>query len=79
MEKMLNELRAEKEEMVKKREELKKENKAMPDNHPSKAYTLSKIRKIEQDLKTEFYKIVEDQEMDKPSVGKPKAPQIKGK
>jgi hypothetical protein len=60
MEKMLNELRAEKEEMVKKREELKKEYKNLPESDPAKAYTLSKIRKIETDLKTEFYKIVED-------------------
>jgi hypothetical protein len=74
MEKMLNELRVEKEGMIKKREEIKKEYKAMDENDPMKAYTLLKIRKIEDDLKAEYYKLVEDKEMDKPSVGKPKAP-----
>jgi hypothetical protein len=38
-----------------------------------------KIRKIEDDLKTEFYKIVEDKEIDQPSVGKAKPPAIKSK
>ena len=33
-----------------------------------------KIRKIEEDLKTEYYKIIEDKEEDQPSVGKAKAP-----
>lgn len=34
----------------------------MPDDHPEKSYTLLKIRKIEDDLKTEFYKLVEDKD-----------------
>ncbi len=47
----------------------------MSDDDPSKSYTLLKIRKIEDDLKTEFYKLVEDKDPSQsPSVGKPKAP-----
>jgi len=59
---MLNELRNEKEEMIKKREDLKVLYKNMPDDHPEKSYTLLRIRKIEDDLKTEFYKLVEDKD-----------------
>jgi hypothetical protein len=75
MQKMLNELRDEKEEMIKKREDLKVVYKNMADDNPEKSYTLLKIRKIEDDLKTEFYKLVEDKDPNQtPSVGKPKAP-----
>jgi hypothetical protein len=35
-----------------------------------------KMRKIEEDLKTEYYKIIEDKETDEPSVGKVKAPPV---
>jgi len=35
-----------------------------------------KMRKIEEDLKTEYYKIIEDKETESPSVGKPKAPSL---
>lgn len=58
MDKMLNELKKEKEEMIEKRERLKREYKDMEDDDPMKNYTLLKIRKIEDDLKTEFYKLV---------------------
>ena len=44
----------------------------MRDDDPMKAYTLLKIRKIEQDLKTEFYKCVYEDEQ--PSVGQVKKP-----
>ena len=75
MDKMLNELRLEKEEMIKKRENLKQQYKEMRDEDPMKNYTLLKIRKIEDDLKTEFYKMVSVQNEDiEPSVGKVKAP-----
>lgn len=75
MQRMLNELRTEKEEMIKKREDLKAKYKSLPDDHPEKSYTLLKIRKIEDDLKTEFYKLVEDPDPSHvPSVGKPRAP-----
>lgn len=79
MENMLSELRSEKDEMIQRREVLRKQYKEMEDDNPQKTYTLMKIRKIEDDLKTEFYKIVEDREMDEPSVGKAKPPAIKGK
>jgi len=48
--------------MIKKREDLKVLYKNMPDDHPEKSYTLLRIRKIEDDLKTEFYKLVEDKD-----------------
>lgn len=77
---MLDELRGEKEDMIKKREDLKAEYKALPDDHPSKSYTLLKIRKIEDDLKNEFYRLVEDKDPSQaPSVGKPKAPNVQSK
>lgn len=62
MKKMLDELRTEKEEMINRREDLKVTYKNMSDDDPSKSYTLLKIRKIEDDLKTEFYKLVEDKD-----------------
>lgn len=46
----------------------------MIDTDPMKTYTLLKIRKIEDDLKSEFFKMVEDDEVDQPSVGKAKPP-----
>ena len=48
----------------------------MHDTDPMKTYTLLKIRKIEDDLKSEFFKIVDDEKVDQPSVGKAKPPQI---
>ena len=60
MKKMLDELRNDKENLIKKREELKAYYKSLPDGHQEKSYTLLKIRKIEDDLKTEFYKILDD-------------------
>lgn len=49
----------------------------MADDDPQKGYTLLKIRKIEDDLKTEFYKLVEDKDPSHtPSVGKPRAPNV---
>lgn len=73
MKKMLDDLRGEKEEMIKKREDLKAQYKTLPDDHPQKSYTLLKIRKIEDDLKNEFYRLVEDKDPTQtPSVGKPR-------
>lgn len=34
----------------------------MDDDNPMKSYTLMKVRKIEEDLQTEFYKLVKDNE-----------------
>lgn len=80
MKKMLDELRGEKEEMIVRREDLKAKFKALPDDHPEKNYTLLKIRKIEDDLKSEFYKLVEEKDpSNAPSVGKPKAPNVNSK
>jgi len=63
--------------MIVRREDLKVKYKAMPDDHPDKAYTLLRIRKIEEDLKNEFYRLVEDKDPSSaPSVGKPKAPNV---
>lgn len=42
-----------------------------------KTYTLLKIRKIEDDLKSEFFRVVNDGELDEPSVGKAKPPASK--
>ena len=78
MKKMLDELRHDKEELIRKREELKALYKTLPDSDQSKQVTYMKIRKIEEDLKTEYYKIIEDKEedLDTPSVGKAKAPAL---
>ena len=62
MKKMLDELRIEKEEMIKKREDMKLVYKEMPNDHPEKYYTSLRIRKIEDDLKAEYYKLVEVRE-----------------
>jgi DNA-binding MarR family transcriptional regulator len=64
MAKMLDELRTEKEEMIKKREGMKLLYKEMPEDNPEKYTTYLKIRKIEDDLKAEYYKLVEVREMD---------------
>jgi hypothetical protein len=73
MQNMLNELRKEKEDMIEKREDLKKQYKAMDDDNPMKNYTLLKVRKIEEDLQTEFYKLVhEKDDIQSPSVSKAK-------
>lgn len=66
--------------MIVKRENLKTEYKAMADDHPQKNYTLLKIRKIEDDLKSEYYKLVADKDPGHaPSVAKPKAPALTSK
>lgn len=77
MRKMLDEMKAEKQELVGKREELKKTYKEMDDMNPSKNYTLLKIRKIEEDLQAQYFKLLE--ESGEGSVGKAKAPMIKSK
>ena len=76
LEKMLNELREEKKDMIARREDMKAQYKLMNDDDPQKGHIWLKIRKIEDDLKTEYFKLVEDQEVDRPSVGKPKAPVV---
>ncbi len=76
MQKMLDELRQDKEALIKKREELKSYYKSLPDDHKEKSYTLLKIRKIEDDLKTEYFRILDEKDGEKPSVGKAKAPSL---
>lgn len=56
---MLSELKDEKGQLIEKREDLKKEYKEMSDQNIQKPHTLNKIRKIDQDLETEFYKQLE--------------------
>ena len=70
---MLNELKDEKEELIKKREGLKSEYKSMPDSDPQKNTVYSKIRKIEQDLQTEYFKLLEDRGEEPPTTQKVKA------
>ena len=72
---MLDELKDDKEELIKKREGFQAEFKALPDSDPQKDYVFSKIRKIDQDLQTEYYKILEDRGEELPSVPKSKAPE----
>jgi hypothetical protein len=77
MKRMLEGLRKDKEELIRKRDELKQQYKNLPEGQ-MKQVTYMKIRKIEQDLETEYYKILDDgTEKDKPSVQKPKAPPVK--
>ena len=78
MRRMLDGLRKDKEELIKKREDLKALFKTQDDGDQMKQVTYMKIRKIEEDLKTEYYKIIED-ETDTPSVGKAKAPALQSK
>lgn len=73
---MLEDLRKDKEELIKRRELLKIEYKGLQDGDQHKQVVYMKIRKIEEDLKTEYYKILEDKEVDEPSVGKAKAPAL---
>jgi rubrerythrin len=72
---MFAELRGEKEDLVKKREGLKAEYRAMPDSDPQKNTLWAKIRKIDQDLQTEYFKLLEDRGEEVPSVVKPRAPE----
>lgn len=76
---MLDELKVEKDDMVKKRENLKKQYKDMNDDDPEKTTVYYKIKKIEDDLKSEYYKLLEDKGIDEPAIGKPKPPSIKSK
>ena len=76
MKKMMDELRQDKEELIRKRDELKNQYKSLPDGDQMKQVVYMKMRKIEEDLKTEYYKIIEDKETESPSVGKPKAPTL---
>ena len=79
MKKMMDELKKDKEELIRKRDELKALYKSLPDGDQQKQNAYMKMRKIEEDLKTEYYKIIEDKETDQPSVGKAKAPVVQSK
>lgn len=79
---MLAELHKDKEVLIKKREDLKAIYKSMPDDEEyqqQKQNAYMKIRKIETDLQTEYFKIIEDKEDNEPSVMKPKAPLLSKK
>ena len=77
MRRMLDDLRKDKEGLIKKRDELKQQYKNIPEGDQMKTVVYMKIRKIEMDLETEYYKILDDKnEKEAPSVQKPKAPQV---
>lgn len=65
---MLEELKVEKEDMVNKRTQLKAEYKALPDSDHNKNLTLARIKKIDADLQTEYYTILEQRGEEIPSV-----------
>lgn len=68
LKRMFAELRGEKAELLKKKEKLREEYDEMRAEDPGRAHLLSRIRFIEQELKTEFYKILEDKGEEKPTV-----------
>lgn len=76
MRRMLESLKKDKDELIRKRDELKAKYRTMHDDDQQKQITYMKIKKIEQDLETEYYKILEEkgEVNDTPSVQKPKAP-----
>ena len=57
---MLAALKKEKEDKIELRKQLKQDYKEMKDEDPMKSYTLLKIRKLEDDLRLEYYQLVND-------------------
>ena len=76
LKRMIAELKDEKDEKLKKREELKEEydNTTMED--PKRPIILSNIRQIDQELKTEFFKVLEEKGEEVPQFPKPQVPEI---
>jgi len=66
---MMDELRGKRDGMIAERAELKEKYTAMGDYDQMKPATLLKMRKIDQELKTEFYRILEERGEEKPIVG----------
>ena len=67
LKKMLNTLKGQKDEMIIKRKELREDVKAMRHDDPDREMKEIHIRKIDMELKTEFYKILEDRGEEIPS------------
>jgi hypothetical protein len=44
----------------------------MDSDHPEKLNVYYKIKKIEEDLKADYYKLIEDKPLDEPAIGRPK-------
>lgn len=76
MRRMLESLKKDKDELIRKRDELRALYRTQHDDDQQKQITYMKIKKIEQDLETEYYKILEEkgEPTDKPSVQKPTKP-----
>jgi Zn-dependent peptidase ImmA (M78 family) len=75
---MFEELRHERDGKIKKREELKQEYNDTPVENPNRVVILSKIRQIDAELKTEFYKVLEDRGEEVPKYPEAKVPSIIG-
>jgi len=71
---MMGELRGEKLELLKKKEELNDEYEAMRAEDPGREHLLSRIRYYEQELNTEYFKLLEEKGEEKPVVPKPDIP-----
>ena len=63
---MFAELRGEKLELLKKKEELQKEYDEMRADDPGRDHLLSRIRFYEQEVNTEFFKILDDKGEERP-------------
>lgn len=51
----------------------------MSSDDPEKTTVYFKIRKIEDDLKADYYKLIEEKQLDEPAIGKPKPPNMRSK
>lgn len=70
------ELKGEKLDLLKKKEELNDEYIAMKAEDPGRDHLLSRIRYYEQELNTEYFKLLEDKGEQKPVVPKPDIPKM---
>lgn len=68
MKKMMDELRGKKDAMIEQRNLLKEKYHNMSDMDQMKPATLLKVRQIDQELKTEFYKILDDRGEERPDI-----------
>jgi dynein assembly factor 1 len=75
MKRMIEELKHEKEGKLKKRQELKEEYDDTPVEDPQRPYILSKIRQIDDELQTEFYKVLEEKGEEIPKRPETKLPE----
>lgn len=73
---MMAELKGEKLDLLKKKEELNEEYVAMKAEDPGRDHLLSRIRYYEQELNTEYFKLLEEKGEQKPVVPKPDIPKM---